>query len=346
MANRRFTRLCGGLLAIAAIALSGPIAYGDQFFDNGGNDGLWTTPTNWELDTVPVAEQAAIYLVDEINALPLVGGIPTVTLSSGVQSITAFKLGQKNAADPGDIQLLVTGTAVLNLTADSNVGNGDSATGPQNYTSYLRQEGGTISQTGGTGVDVKLSASGAAFRPAGVFSIAGGTFTTTGTITLGGTGTVNQAGPAILEVDGSGATLIQTQDLKTENAGAVAIWRSIIDAGGITPVIVTDELQMESLSFQLALSAVPPVGDIILANADRISNDNQFVGLPDGSDVSAPFGPNLYTWTINYFDSGSDGVIIPAIVLSDLRVSPVPEPATFALLGLGGLAMLAVRRRR
>jgi hypothetical protein len=56
------------------------------------------------------------------------------------------------------------------------------------------------------------------------------------------------------------------------------------------------------------------------------------------------FGPNLYTWAINYFDSS--GTVVRSIWLSDLRVTPVPEPATFALLGLGGLAMLAVRRRR
>jgi hypothetical protein len=343
------------VLAATVFCFSVPGAFAAKFFDNDFGDGFWTEPTNWdgtdvtdaiaEPDTLPAGEPADIFLHEANLALPNVGGIPTVTLDSGIQSITALRLGFENATDLGDIQLLVTG-GTLNLSADSNIGHGAGSTGPENFTATLRIEGGSVVQTGGTGVDVKLSASGQAFRPSGVISISGGSFSTTGTITMGATSNVTQGGAAVLEIDGSGATLIQVGDLKLENADATAIFRPIIDAGGLTPLNATDEIQFEELQLDLQLSDVPPAGNIVLMRADRISNENQFVGIPDGADVSATFGLNLYTWTINYFDhSPSEGDPIDAVVLSNLRVSLIPEPASLILLGFGGLALVGLRRR-
>jgi len=340
----RAARMALAVVAAACI-LTTPIALGDQIFDNDGNDGLWTTVNNWSSDaTLPTAERAEIYLEDQTNALPMVNGIPTVTLNSGTQSPSDFRYGVGSDTDLGDLQLLISG-GTLNLTADSLVGNGGDDPNIVNSTAYLTQIGGDIVITGGSGVDIKLGNSGTQYGPGAVYSISGGSLMSEGTINPGSNNTTS--GPLKFQIDGSGATAIQIEDFKTESGTVADVFFSVIlDAGGVTPLVVNDDFQMENVQFMLALSAVPPAGDIVLARADRLSNDNQFVGHPDGSDVSAVFGPYTYTWTINYFDSSSDGNIIDAIVLSNLRV--IPEPASLALLGIGGVAFagFAMRRRR
>jgi len=59
-------------------------------------------------------------------------------------------------------------------------------------------------------------------------------------------------------------------------------------------------------------------------------------------------GPNQTTLTFGWNDPGNPNAdpdrILSGVALVSLGEAPIPEPATFALLGLGGLAML--RRRR
>jgi hypothetical protein len=327
--------------------------FGDEF-DNDANTGAWEDATNWENDTLPDTVTAEIFLEDVNNPLPTMNGLPTVTLSSGTHSPTLLDLGGGSDNDLGDIQLLMTG-GTLNLNTDSEIGNGsDSNSAIAGSTAYFTQTGGDVVVTGGSGVNLKLSSGGDAIPMGSVYSISGGSLVSNGTIDIGG-GTVGLPIPsyvpasALFEIVGTGPSQVMIEDLRTTTDGdADATTNSlgfVLDAGGVTPLVVNDDVQMENLNLQLSLSAAPPISDIVLVQADRLSNDNQFVGLPDGSDLTALFDGNFYTWTINYFDSSDDETVIDAIVLSNLRVAPIPEPSTAALCILAA-SMVMLRRRR
>ncbi|WP_425397314.1 PEP-CTERM sorting domain-containing protein [Aeoliella sp.] len=337
-------------IAVALALLCYTPSYAVEF-DNDNGDGTWEQVTNWADDLLPDGNVAEIFLQDVNNPLPVVDGLPTVTLSSGNHSPTLLDLGGGGDDDLGDIQFLMTG-GTLNLSQDSEIGNGsDSNLAMADYTAYFIQTGGDVIVTGGSGTDIKLSAGGDAIPMGSVYSIRGGSLQSSGTVDLGGgapAAPVTHAS-ALFEIVGTGPTSIEIEDLKTDTAadvGTPIALGFVLDAGGVTPLVARDDVQMDGLGLELGLSDVPPAGDIVLIQADRLSNDNQFIGLPDGSDVSADFGGNTYTWTINYFDSSDDTVIVDAVVLSNLRVSPaVPEPATVVLISVAGLLGLAVRRR-
>lgn len=321
----------------ASLAACVPNACGD-FFDNDSSDGAWETATNWDNDVLPAGVSAEMFLEDQNNALPNVNGIPTVTLSSGSQSPSSVVLGGGSDTDFGDIQFLLTGGA-LNLSSDSRVGRGGTDPTINNSTAYFTQTDGDVVVTGGSGVDIKLGAGGQPFSPGAIYSISGGSLNSSGTINLGSNSTL--AGDIIFEIDGSGASSIVIEDFKTESAVSGPVFFGVVlDAGGMTTLVANDDFQMENVGLQLSLSDVPPSGPIVLVQADRLSNDNQFIGLPDGSIVSASFGGTDYEWFINYFDSSDDGTILDAIVLN-----PVPEPSTF-LFGCLALVSIALRRRR
>lgn len=343
--------------AVVVMAATGPLAFGD-FFDNDASTGAWEGATNWNNDVLPSFVSAEIFLEDLNNALPLVSGIPTVTLSSGTQEVTSLVLGAGSDTDTGSVQLLVTG-GVLNLYADSRIGRGEDS-GVDNTTwagdtASLTQTGGTVNVIGANS-DIKIAADGD-FSPDAIYSISGGTLLVglgdpasdaNSTITLGESG---RNADATLEIIGSagggGPTSVEIDDLKMNSGHLGNTYLSMVmDAGGVTPLICNDELQMENLQFKLSLSDVPPAGAITLALADRLSNDNQFVGIPDGSDVTAAYGGNDYTWTITYTDGSNDATLNSSIVLDNLRISPsVPEPSTILLLGMA-VVPLALRRRR
>ncbi len=87
---------CGGLLALALLTLGSldPKVKAGQIWDGGGGDALWSTSTNWDLDTAPVYS-AGIQFGGIVNLTPnndLLGlsvGDPLVPLTPGI----TFNLG-------------------------------------------------------------------------------------------------------------------------------------------------------------------------------------------------------------------------------------------------------------
>lgn len=333
------------LIAVAAAVMlvATPVALGDEFFDNDSSDGLWSTGTNWSADAVPSAESAEMYLEDMNNALPTYNGIPTITLNVN-STIVNFVIGGGSDTDTGDIQLRMTAGDLL-FGGDSRIGRGsDTNTAFLNNQVNFLQEGGTVTAIGGTGTDIKLSAD-KEYSAKASYIISGGSLSSTGTITYPQSG---DDADAMFKVVGTGPTSITLEDIKMEaTAPGTDTMAFVLDAGGVTPIVLNDEFQMENINLDLSLSAVPPSGNIVLLQADRLSNDNQFVGLADGATVSAPYGSTLYSWTINYYDSSDDGTVIDAIVLSNMSTSPlIPEPASIVLLGMGAMLLVSMRRRR
>jgi hypothetical protein len=81
------------------------------------------------------------------------------------------------------------------------------------------------------------------------------------------------------------------------------------------------------------------VGDYTLFSSDTA---NEYSGLTlSGSDIIAglTIGSGLEAYTDKLQVSGNNIVL-------DITAAPVPEPTTVALIGLGGLAALVIRRRK
>jgi hypothetical protein len=317
--------LVAGVLAISSTATT-TLAV-DKHFKNTTGNGLWTAPTNWEFDSLPVAgDTVEMFLKDSNNnglPLPIVEDIPTITLNSGDQTFDRFKLGVGSDSDLGNIQLLMTGGS-LNFSLDSILGNGGIDPNTVNTQVLFNQIGGAVNVTGGTGVDIKLGGENKAYVPASTYSISGGSLNSTGTISFARQN-APPGGPLKFEIVGTGPTSIEIEEIKTETntSARQQILGFVLDAGGVTPLVARDEIQMLNLSLELSLSAVPPSSEIVLIQADRLSDDEQFNGLANGSTVSAPFGNNLYTWNINYFDNGLTGFPENAVVLNNLSITPL-----------------------
>jgi hypothetical protein len=330
------------LVLLVAVCLV-PAALGaDNEFVGGGTDPSdWFEAANWSEGAVPFAgDSTKIY-----NSF-------TVNITAGDASYGDKDLSIGDS-DSGETATLNISDGTLNGTGTGNdirLGVGDDQSGSL----------GRILQTGGavTAVDyIKMSNGGQQAAAGSHYQISGGSLNVVDQLEMGRDDGVVQ-NMIQFEVIGTGPTSITIEDVKVNRihslSPAHASFAFTIDgtATGVTSIDVNDELQLGNsettddtvgrLYLELSLSAVPTNNDIVLFNAKRITMDEQFEGLPDGSDVSATFGPDLYTWTINYFDGHADSQ--PAVVLSNLRVN-IPEPGSMVLLAMAAIPF-AIRRRR
>lgn len=114
-----------------------------------------------------------------------------------------------------------------------------------------------------------------------------------------------------------------------------------LDEQGVTPIVIQSPktgLIIESSGtdskclLEIALSAVPPLDDIVLVSS-HVRTRGTFTGLPEGSEVSADYHGQTYRWTLTYKGgpSGRD------LVLTKVRghqsgapithCRPLPEPS-------------------
>jgi PEP-CTERM motif len=66
----------------------------------------------------------------------------------------------------------------------------------------------------------------------------------------------------------------------------------------------------------------------------------------EGSLVTGRFGGQLFSFQIDYAFNADSGLVGNDIRLTEVGAQPVPEPATWLLMGLGGLIVLGARPRR
>ena len=111
--------------------------------------------------------------------------------------------------------------------------------------------------------------------------------------------------------------------------------------GGENDVLnVKGTVALSGADLVLDLLSAPTRGEAfdILTNdgSDPISGE-----FSEGSQVTSMFDGHAYTFHIDY-DFNADG----GSVGNDIRLTAVPEPATWLLMGLGGLLVLGARPLR
>ena len=354
MSWNRFALCSVAIVALLLTACGVSTTYGsDNYFNGGGATNDWFDAANWDLGIPPQDESTKIY-----------DGF-TAEISAGAADYGSVDLSIGDS-DTGAIATLIVSGGSLNGTGTGN----DIRLGVGDLGSAAR---GQLIQTGGdvTAVDyIKMSNAGETLAAGSLYEISGGSLTVVDQLEMGRDGGY-VTDMIKFKVVGSDPTSISIEDLKVNRTApgyAQPTLSFVLDgsSNGVTPIQINDEFQIGNnedangnpegegdMILELALSAVPTADDKILVEAGRITMDEQFLGLPDGSDVSADFGGNLYTWTINYYDGDSDPdrpTTLPAaaaVVLSNLRVSQaiVPEPASLVLLGLGAMLLVSLRRR-
>jgi hypothetical protein len=283
----------------------------------------------------------------EQAALVVVGGTVTTTASNGDIALstsqtnsTPLTLSQNNTLDytntgtitavskPGGglrfapaavatnftftntaiIRHSATGTGSLNFASVSIAGN-NASTGITNNTVEFHYGGGNVST-------VNVGVSGTAGNSLKI---------TNGTASTGG-GAINSYLKLVLD-----EAPTQTIDGRVQDLGLFKLDDSVTGTTANTAGVSTTDASKEFKD--------------ILGNA-----------LTEGSVISADFGGNTYSWKIYYDgniggsaitgpDAGAGNDVVLIGQAYPLVTPPTPEPASLGMLALGGLALLARRRR-
>lgn len=349
-----FRALAGALLGCLIAVSSAPAA--TMRFDNGGGDGFWETPANWDETTSP-------------NTLPGSGDVADISNSftasvSSAQSVSEVIVGWPNGATTTN-----PGTATLNVATGANVQIGSSngsrigrlvKTGQLAGSSkgIVNQSGGTYQINSGTN-GLRLSQGDSGTVADSLYNISGGSVRggpTNGLMTaplqIGNIS--NTYNSSEFHMNGSGVTEARFEDVRIQgNVGGSTILHFSLDAGGVTPLIAEDEMRFvgtNTNTLLVDLIGPAPQSDITLITADRLTTASSapaetFTSLPEGAPISATFGPYTYNWNVRYHDGSDDGVLDAYVKLQFVSRVEVPEPSSFVLMGLFGIIAATLRSR-
>jgi hypothetical protein len=290
----------------------------------------------------------------------------TVGVSSA-QSVSEVIVGWPNGAtatNPGTATLNVGPGANIQVSSTNGMRVGRiMKTGQLAGTSkgIVNQTGGTVQVNSGTnGMRLSQGDSSATTPMAdSVYNISGGSVRggpTNGTMTAPlqiGLNT-NLYNLSEFHMIGSGVTEARFEDVRIQgNVGGQTILHFSLDAGGITPLIAEDEMRFvgtNTNTLLVDLIGLAPQTDITLITADRLNTASSapsetFTGLPEGAPISASFGGFTYNWQIHYTDASDNGVLDASVKLLFVSRVEIPEPASFALMGLACMALAMLRRR-
>jgi autotransporter-associated beta strand protein len=300
------------------------------------------------------------------SSLPTIGGSGTITNSSAVASTIPFSSQNGNKTFSGNI-VDGAGTVGLNLYDANNTW---TLSGNNTYTGGTTINNGTLVAdhnsalgTGTTTINGGTLEIAATRTITKAITLTSGTLVVNGAINTGaltltagtikGSGTIGQA-----MTIGSGLTLSPGGSIGLLGTGNLTISGTLdneLGCSGITPVSdlvnVTGTVTLNSgANLKLTLGSGlsnPAIDDIfyLVSNdlADAVTGVfTKLNGTATTLDEGSQFTWNTQQWKITYTANASSGFTGG----NDIALKVMPEPATLALLGLGGLGLILGRKRR
>ena len=326
-------------------------------FDNGGGDGLWETPANWDETAAPNTLPGSADVADISNSF-------TVGVTSA-QSVSEVIVGWPNGAAGTN-----PGTATLNVGPGANIQIGSSngsrigrlmKTGQLAGSSkgIVNQTGGTYTVTSGTnGLRLSQGDSSTTVPVAdSVYNISGGSVRggpTNGTMTapLQIGAITNLYNQAEFHMIGSGVTEARFEDVRIQGNGSLTALHFTLDAGGVTPLIAEDEMRFvgtNTNSLIVDLIGLAPLTDILLISADRLNTASSapsetFTGLPEGARFPPALALSLTIGKYVTSTPATTALLDSYVKLEFVSRVEVPEPSSFILAAVFGIATTLRRR--
>jgi len=316
MEQKRKNWLMCFVTLVLVFGLVGSAFAADVLWDGGGSDNYWTTPENWVGDVLP----------DDIDDYAMISDpfVPQPLVCDGVTA-SAFRVivGQNN----GPCTLTVTGGSITSSGHVFTVGRSPGGEG------ILNLSGGDV-----------LAAEGfiiANYLDTGTVNMSGGTLTVQTAdaskwfhhfiVGDNGTGTLNMSGGVI--------TAKNNMYISYNNMGT-----GIVNMTGgeinVTDTIIivrssTGEFHLDGGLVTAADLSMTANGSLDLTNGVMILDDDDTSAVQEYIDSG---------WITGY--GGAGDVLLDYDVTNPGKttLSAIPEPATLALLGLGGLLSLLRRR--
>ncbi len=251
------------------------------------------------------------------------GGAGTVTVSGGTMSVTTFTVSSQS----GSVGSLVISGGRFATTASGNYFVGQRTAGTT--TGSFSQSGGEVDLAGGGGVLVVGSSNGEAQTVHGSATISGGNFN--GGFLIGGNTGVSDG---TLTIQGSTAVIGST---------SVSAGIDLRSTGKI--VFQLDGVGVSTLDYANANVSFSTGADLWIDGSAYTGGDQIITLIDAGSFTNGDFATINQSvfgfgsgYTTNLFFDGND---------LKLAITAVPEPSTWALLGLGlGAVLWQTRKRR
>jgi hypothetical protein len=307
-----------------------------------GPSGYWSDAALWDKGTLP----------DAADAIKFTKPGTICTLDSDLSGYSIGKISIASGPDNANAAALVMAAGgYLATSTEFNIG-AAGATGNGSI-GYFTQTGGDIFVNSAGKVQVGYKSPGV-----GYYTMSGGSLTGDGTLYIGGAGATGASGTFTVVGTDPVINIRKIYVGVKDSTGAypgTATFNFQVGADGVSPIRTqimyvdpfNDSASVANLLVNL--TAAPPVGDILLVEKigsgpiHGVFDSINGIAAVEGASVALSYGGINYLYNLTYlYDAAGDGNFND-IALSALALT-IPEPATVALLALGGLLSLIKRR--